>query len=199
MKNRETRIKIDGDLLEELARAVHEDYCDFLRCQGYRYGPRTDASAKTHDALLPYDQLPAEKQEQNRQNARDISQKLASAGYAMVPAGEGDPVESFPQEIVEMLARREHVRWVKAKLAQPRGWRYGIANDPEQFIHADLVPWQSLPAEALAQIYTPQELSAMGRTSLSEEARDKDRILVKRIPAILARAGYRLVRLDHQK
>ena len=187
-------------MLEKLARAVHEDFCDFLRSQGYRYGPRTDARAKTHDTLLPYDQLTPEKQEQNRQNARDIPDKLASIGYEIVPAAEGEPVESFTEEIVELLAQREHVRWVKAKLAQPGGWHFGISNDPEQFIHADLVPWQSLPEEALAQTYTPQELSAMGRNSLTKEARDKDRILVKRITDTLARAGLKIVKTaDHQE
>jgi hypothetical protein len=54
----------------------------------------------------------------------------------------------------------------------PSGWRYGPIRDNEAKLHPDLRPW----------------------SELGEEERHKDRNVVLSLPAILADAGYRIVR-----
>ncbi len=44
---------------------------------------------------------------------------------------------------IEFLAREEHVRWVKEKLAA--GWKYGKNTDRSKKIHADIIPYELLP------------------------------------------------------
>jgi hypothetical protein len=192
------RLKLEGAALEKLARGVHEDFCEYMHAQGYVYGPKTDDSAdpKTHSALVDYDALPEGEKEQNRQNALDIPRKLAQAGYVMIHARTNEPPRHFPDHDLDVLAQMEHVRWVKTKLALPGNWRYGPETIKDQHIHADLMPWDSSSENELAGIFSPAELDAMGRDPLSEAAREKDRELVRRIPYILGRVGYTVIKLE---
>jgi hypothetical protein len=53
------------------------------------------------------------------------------------------------------------------------GWRYGPETNKKQKVHEALLPWEELP---------PDE-------------KEKDRVLVRAIPRILARVGYTVVKL----
>ena len=66
-------------------------FCEDLRAKGYAWGPQTDEARKTHSALKPYAELPEEEKEQNRGFVRDIPNKLARAGYVMLPARSHEP------------------------------------------------------------------------------------------------------------
>ena len=66
----------------------------------------------------------------------------------------------------------EHERWTKEKL--DNGVRYGKIRDNDLKLHPCLKPWRDL----------------------SEDEREIDRILVKRIPQILASVGYGVVRAN---
>lgn len=46
----------DAEALNKIARLAHELWCERLRREGWRPGP-FDAAAKTHDALVPFEQL----------------------------------------------------------------------------------------------------------------------------------------------
>ncbi|MFC1913836.1 RyR domain-containing protein [Chloroflexota bacterium] len=70
------------------------------------------------------------------------------------------------------LAEMEHERWMKQKL--DNNWQYARMTDKVKKLHKDLVPWDKLP----------------------EKERGKDRILVRGIPRILAKAGYTVVKLS---
>ena len=58
-----------------------------------------------------------------------------------------------------------------------------------------LLPWKKVSEDELAQIYSARELAVMGRGDLPESERDKDRRLIQRIPYILARIGYTVIKL----
>jgi RyR domain len=187
-------LELQGPLLEQLAEAAHEVFCSALRVQGYRRGPVIDPVNKTHPALKPYTELPEEEKEQNRGTVRDIPAKLAERGYLMLPArGAGEPF-TFPAEDVERMAEREHLRWLRAKLAA--GWRYAPVTDKAHQRHQDIVPWHQLSEEEIVAGFTPDERAAMGPGELPEAEREKDRVLVRAIPAILAQAGYTMVKLE---
>lgn len=168
------QIDLGSELLDRLAEAAHEVYCDGLRARGYQWGPETDEERRISSALVPYEDLDEELKEQNRAYVRDIPNKLARIGYAMIPARSDEPPFDFPGDDLEQLAALEHKRYVDAKLEA--GWRYGPERDEEEKLHPTLVPWNKLP----------------------EEEKDKDRDLVRGIPRILARAGYTVVKLHRE-
>jgi hypothetical protein len=152
---------------EVLARAKHEQYVrDELR-----RGTPVDSSP----SLRPWDQLPDALKESNRRFADGISAKLGAARCLVVPAPLLDPAApgfTFTDAEVEELAVQEHDRWV-ADLRRD-GWRPTTGpKDPVRRRHPLLVPWDAL----------------------GEEDRDRDREPVRAIPALLARAGFRVVRL----
>ena len=157
---------IEGEMLENLAQAAHEIYCDELKTKGYSYGPKTVEEKQIQQYLVEYDKLPEEIKEQNRDNVRDIPVKLAAAGYLIVPAHSNEPAFSLSNEEVEQLSKAEHERWMTAKLAQ--GWSYAKKTNSAKKHNEYMIPWEEM----------------------SEEAKDKDRALVRRIPEILAQAGY---------
>ena len=165
------QMDLQGDLLEKLAEAAHEVFCEELRALGYRLGPRTDEKRKIHSSLKPYAELPEEEKEQNRGTVRDIPNKLARIGYVMIPARSDEPPFEFPGPHLEQLAAMEHERWMQAKMEA--GWRYAPETDKQKKLHAALLPWDELP----------------------EEEKEKDRMMVRAIPRILARAGYTVVKL----
>ena len=160
------QIELEGDLLEKLAVAAHEVFCEGLKQRGYRYGTETGNEQKTHSSLLPYEELPEDEKEQNRRNVRDIANKLSHAGYLMHPARSHEHPFNFPGEDLEILSRMEHERWMDDKLNA--GWQYAAKTDKAKKLHKALVPWEVLP----------------------EDLKETDREMVRDIPRILARAGY---------
>jgi hypothetical protein len=73
---------------------------------------------------------------------------------------------------VELLARREHERWMQNMAEE--GYRYGTQklHNSHARSHPDMLPWDRIP----------------------ESTREKDRQLVAGTPDNLARVGYEIVR-----
>jgi hypothetical protein len=105
---------------------------------------------------------------------RDIPNKLAGAGYVMIPARSDEPPFEFPGPHLDQLAMMEHERWMQAKL--DAGWRHGRKTDKQAKVHSALLPWDELP----------------------KREKDKDRVMVREIPRILAKAGYTVARLGQK-
>lgn len=159
-------IELTGNLLDELAESFHNNFCEYLKKQGYSYGILTDEKAKKHSSLLPFEQLPEDEKEQNRNNVRHISTKLNSLGLIMRPARKNETTYQLLDSEVEELAMIEHERWMEQKNSD--GWKYDPLTDKAGKKHQLLLPWEELP----------------------ESEKEKDRILVRSIPKILANAGY---------
>jgi hypothetical protein len=164
------QMKLEGELLETLAEAAHEVFCDGLKSQDIRYGPETDLKQKTHSALLPYESLSEELKESNRGNVRDIPNKLTVAGYIMIPARSNEPPFDFPGDDLEFLASKEHERWMEMLIST--GWSHAPETDRSKKLHSAIVNWDELP----------------------EEEKEKDRELIRGIPRILTKAGYAIVK-----
>jgi hypothetical protein len=165
------QLDLEGELLEKLAQAAHEVFCEELGALGYSPGPTTDEERKTHSSLRPYTELPEAQKEQNRRTVRDIPNKLTRMGYVMIPARRSEALFEFPAPHLEQLAAMEHERWMQAKMEA--GPQHGLEADQERELHAALLPWEELP----------------------EEQKEKDRAIVRAIPRMLARAGYTILRL----
>lgn len=171
------QINLSGELLERLARAHHKIFRRNMEAKGYMYGPKTDPEAKTHNALLPWEDLSEEKKEQNRSAVADIPHKLRKIGCVMVPA-RSNKLADFPEDRLdlELLAELEHNRWVHLK--KEAGWSFAPETDPRQKQHRAILPWDD--------------------ERLDEEEKDKDRELVSAIPEILKEIGYTVVNLKNE-
>ena len=167
------RLTPDKALLEKLAEAAHQVFCESLEAKGYTYGPETKEDMKVHSSLKAYSELPENEKEQNRNNVRDIPNKLAIAGYAMLAKRGSQRPGKFTDDAIEKLAKMEHERWMQQKLNS--GWEYAKRTNKDKRLHKDLIPWHDL----------------------SHDEQDKDRDLIKGIPGIIEKAGYTMVKLGH--
>jgi len=149
--------------IERIAETIHSSYLEQHLASGHRLG--------SIPALVSWDELPAEYRDADRAQARDRLAKLASIG-AHVEAAPGSEAVcgfAFTASELDMLARREHVRWVDHKLS--RGWALGPRDDARK-THPCLVPYDDLP----------------------EAERQKDIDAVLEVPRLLQLAGFRIVR-----
>jgi voltage-gated potassium channel Kch len=146
---------IAGDsIVSRAARAIHEHY-------------RADADARgdsvaTNPSMAPWSELPVSLQEANVAQAESIGQKLDAIGAGLTTLAPSVPF-AFEDHEIEVLARREHVRWMAER--RGRGFVYGTRR--EGMSHPDLRDW----------------------SDLSEESRDKDRDAVRHMPDVLAAEG----------
>ncbi len=164
-------IMLTPEILEKLAEAAHEAYCESKRLDGFIFGEEKSEEKKTNPLLIPYNQLPEWAKESNRVNVQSIPQKLAAIGLVMMPARGDQSVYKFSMNEVETMARQEHALWMEAKLIT--GFTRGKPSKDNSEQNEFLVEWEELP-ENIKQI---------------------DRDLVAGIPEILARAGYSVQRL----
>ncbi len=179
-------LPLKGEVLDKLARAAHQVFCDALKKDGWKYGTVYNKEAKEHPSLVPFDELPEDQKEQNQEQARDIPAKLAYAGCYMVPALEGEPAFKFAPEILEELASREHTRWMRLKARDD--WRYGDPRDNAKRLHPCMLAWHKDDLAAYADF-----VDRLGDKELSEVEKEKDRTAVREIPRILEVAGYTIV------
>jgi len=151
---------------EHLAQAIHDDYGTIHRAAVEAAVSRGQAPGGA--TLGSWDELPEEFKESNRAQARQIGEKLAVIGCLMVPAFDPTLEFAFDDRELQLLARLEHDRWMKERTAQgfePGPARYGR-------VRPDLVPWERL----------------------SDEARARNIQAVRRIPEMLARVGFQVLR-----
>ncbi len=105
--------------LDTVARAIHDQY------RGRREGEGS--------ATGPWEDLPPELQGSNRDQAASIPAQLAVVDCQLVPTASANGFEGFTEREVELLAEREHERWVRERTLSPGPARAG-----------DLVPWDQL-------------------------------------------------------
>jgi hypothetical protein len=154
-----------GQVTEQLARAIYDSYA----------APAREAATGSQTPgftarLVPWDELPEERKEPSRVQARRVGEDLAAIGCLMVPASGPPPGFAFSDDEVQQLARREHERRASERAAQ--GVKNGTGQDGRP--GPGLMPWEQLP----------------------DEARARYADAVRRIPAMLARVGFQVVRND---
>lgn len=123
-------------------------------------------------AMAPWDELPPDVQRGNREQAEDVGRKLASIRCLLTPRRETVGPFAFRPAEIEALAESEHARWAAER--RRNGWRYGPRRDDVRRIHPGLTPWAVLP----------------------EDQRDKDRLFIRALPALLSGMGLAIVRVD---
>jgi voltage-gated potassium channel Kch len=151
---------------EVIARAKHEHYLRVEASKGI--------GSEANPSVVPWERLPESLKESNRAFADRLGPKLEATGCALAPnplIGADANGFAFSDEEVEALGRIEHDGWVDA--LRRDGWQPGAEKDPERKLHPLLVPWEQL----------------------TDEERDKDRDPVRALPAMLAAAGFEILRI----
>ena len=153
---------VNMSMITKIARAIHSRYLHEIRRQG------DIATAEKDISLTDFDDLPAEIQRTNIDNAAHIPTKLLSIGYRIRPVSRGfkAPAIHLDEEEIETMARVEHLRWSWEK--RLNGWSFGKLKDPGKKIYPGLIPYDQL----------------------DEKEKEKDRELVRLIPAILQDIDY---------
>jgi voltage-gated potassium channel Kch len=127
---------------EQLAITLHNAYRNVmaeihLKDEGRFPGP----------AEVPWEQLDEVYQESSRAQAASIEVALAELDrprtvVVQQPGRSTRLVAPLSHEEIEILAGREHERWMAERLAL--GWTYGIARDNSKKLHPNLLPWSQL-------------------------------------------------------
>ena len=165
--------EIDEKLISKLARAIHSRYLHQVRKQDP--GPERNIYLswihKPGGAIYQLDDfeaLPEEIRYSNLDNAFHIPTKLLSVGYKIRPVRKGfKPLTlHLNEQEIDTMARVEHLRWCWDK--RMNGWAYGKARDDRKKIHPSIIPYEDL----------------------SESEKEKDRELVRLIPALLQDIKY---------
>jgi hypothetical protein len=154
---------IRDDLTEQLARSIHRSYVAHERAMG--------KTEQVNPSMAPWERLSADLRQANVAQAADIGVKLDTIGAVVVPESAAAPAFAFTDQEVELLAKMEHDRWMRERIAA--GWTYGEPRDNERKIHPDLRDWADLP----------------------ENVKDLDRNAVRTLPGTLHDAGFQILRL----
>jgi hypothetical protein len=133
---------------------------------------RRGVTRKQNPNVVPWEELSEELRESNRDQAAHTGVKLAAVHCDLEPLIDPDaePVEFDEPGEVELLAEMEHERW-RARLER-MGWKRGERGLPKRNPH--LISW----------------------SELDDSVREYDRVFVRGLPRALARAGFRVVRLE---
>ncbi len=125
---------------DELARSIHEHYCDTIAAQG--------RDLALEPAGQPWERLATSYRQANRHQADHVWAKLAVTDCRAVAE---DLVEAFalsPLE-VERLAMVEHDRWAADRYLD--GWSHGPTRDNARKLHPQLIPYAEL-SEAMKDL-----------------------------------------------
>jgi hypothetical protein len=153
---------------------------------GLDAGVRESLARAIHEAYLerfgggsrpganPWESLSEDLRDASRAQAADLHVKAALAGCTIVPLDGADADFSLTDHEVETLARHEHARWLSERSGA--GWTHGDQHDEEARRHPDMVEYDAL----------------------SEEAKEKDRDVVRGMLKILELEGYGLRRQTGQ-
>ncbi len=76
------------DLCLQLAKVQHESWMRDKASEGWRYGPVTSISEKTHPLMRPWDDLPAQYKDVDSRSPEQFLTFLANQGYAVVKQSE---------------------------------------------------------------------------------------------------------------
>jgi serine phosphatase RsbU (regulator of sigma subunit) len=166
--------EIDGKVVKKIAKAIHSRYLHEIKKQkkgnkkalttlGF-FNPGNSGSSYLQD----FDDLTEEIRLSNLDNAYHIPTKLLSVGYKIRHAEKGfrPAAIHFNDEEIETMARVEHIRWCWDKILN--GWLYGKTKDSINKTHPSIIPYDDL----------------------SESEKEKDRELVRLIPALLKDIDY---------
>jgi hypothetical protein len=158
---------VEDGLYEPLAIAVHN------RWRVKKLADKAN-SADSADSKDPptWEELDESRKKSSRAQARDIVPKLRRIRCDIAPLRDwGAAKFAFEDAEVKLLAKDEHERWMKERIAD--GWTKGPVVDAEKKATPHLVPF----------------------AELDKDVADYNRMFVEEIPAVLALVGVQVIRV----
>jgi hypothetical protein len=166
--------------MEKIAQKIARGEMEF---DGWRLGTEKNKVTRENPILVDYDQLTEEQKIENRKQVLDIPGKLASVGCTIVRTREGEQPFSFPAALLEVLAEREHTRWMRHKANN--GWYYAEKTEESKKLHNCMLPWHRGELDDYVGF-----ADHLGENELPKEEKDKDYSAVQGMARILNIAGY---------
>jgi serine phosphatase RsbU (regulator of sigma subunit) len=173
---------IDTITIRKLSRAIHSRYLQEIRKSSHNEEitftesfPYPGDQGIMHDT--EYDSLPDDIKISNKDNAYHIPTKLLAIGYRIrqVQKGFKPMTLRLNNDEIEIMARIEHLRWSWDK--RLNGWIYGNIKDNNSKIHPGLISYEDL----------------------AESEKEKDRELVRLIPALLHDINFEAYPVNTEK
>ena len=132
-------------LVEDMAKASHEAWAESKRAAGYVYGNDTSDEYKTHELLVPYEDLAEEHKEESRRNARTSIQLILSVGCTVSKTGTPATEEQLAKKI-EQIVEALHDEWAYAKFLKCYYYAETRNDDTSKgkLTHRDLLPMNML-------------------------------------------------------
>ncbi len=174
--------EISENVVLKFARAIHSRYQHEIskRNSGSTkstYFSWLHSTGDVQNNVADFDDLPEEIKHSNLDNAFQIPTKLLSVGYKIRPVKKGyrPSILHLNDDEIETMARVEHIRWCWDKILH--GWIHGKVKDERKKTHPAIIPYEDL----------------------SESEKEKDRELVRLIPALLHDVDYEAVHVSLEK
>ena len=166
--------EITTAMVKKLAKAIHSRYIHDMtkRDPGSEKDSSVSAFFTAADSEsgrnVRFEDLPDDIKSSNLDNAFHIPTKLLATGYRIRPVKKGFKPATLhlSEQEIELMARVEHLRWCRDKILN--GWIFGEKKDSRKKTHPSLVPYDDL----------------------DESEKEKDRELVRLIPALLKDIDY---------
>ncbi len=70
-----------NELIEQMAKNVHEVWAQSRISEGWTYGPERSDALKTHPCLVPYEDLPEEEKDYDRNTALGTLKLISRLGF----------------------------------------------------------------------------------------------------------------------
>jgi len=154
---------------EVLLRGINETLAQAIHEDYLRHEIAKGNELGSSEVLQPWSDLDDHYREANRAQADCLAERLAAFSYRIAPLTDWEAERfEFGAEEIEGMSRMEHERWCADR--RRNGWTYGERRDNKRQRHPDLVSWEEL----------------------TDEAREKDRVMVRDLPAFLAKAGFQV-------
>lgn len=74
-----------NELVEKMARNVHEVWAQSRISQGWTYGPERNDALKHHPCLVPYEDLPEVEKDYDRDTALGTLKLICKLGFEIMP------------------------------------------------------------------------------------------------------------------
>ena len=181
---------LSTDLMQEHAEAIHVfptldralqpdlvlgGSIEIMAREIHRKYVRTNCLGKRTESdpsCASWEDLPQTLKESNRDQASHIGTKLRAIQCALTPLTNWEAASfSFSDAEIELLAELEHERWLEERGRS--GWRFAPeGKDTGKKTSPYIVPW----------------------AQLTEEVKEKDRQVVRRMPDLLRDSGFQVVR-----
>ena len=72
--------KVSERDIEFIAKGVHEAWQQERTRQGWKYGETTDRARKTHESMIPYEDLTEDEKDLDRRTVKQVIEMLVSLG-----------------------------------------------------------------------------------------------------------------------